>query len=166
MGSGKTVVAFLAAIAAAETGCQAALMAPTELLAEQHARTLAALAAQEAELHALRDELKTCMQLGGAQNVAQIDRTFIVRHGKELRTPSLHRQGPRRIRRLRTRCSEGCRSAKGTSSNRVHSQLSRATRLDERRGWMLSLPWCTSALRRLLQLRKAAGQQACPECPA
>ena len=31
----------------------------------------------------LRDELKTCMQLGGAQNVAQIDRTFIVRHGKE-----------------------------------------------------------------------------------
>ena len=31
----------------------------------------------------LRDELKTCMQLGGAQTVAQIDRTFIVRHGKE-----------------------------------------------------------------------------------
>ena len=31
----------------------------------------------------LRDELKTCMQLGGAQSVAQIDRTFIVRHGKE-----------------------------------------------------------------------------------
>jgi len=44
VGSGKTVVAFLAAIAAAETGCQAALMAPTELLAEQHARTLTALA--------------------------------------------------------------------------------------------------------------------------
>jgi len=31
----------------------------------------------------LRDELKTCMQLGGAQSVSQIDRTFIVRHGKE-----------------------------------------------------------------------------------
>ena len=31
----------------------------------------------------LREELKTCMQLGGAQTVAQIDRTFIVRHGKE-----------------------------------------------------------------------------------
>ena len=44
VGSGKTVVAFLAAIAAAQTGCQAALMAPTELLAEQHARTLTALA--------------------------------------------------------------------------------------------------------------------------
>ena len=40
VGSGKTVVAFLAAVAAAESGCQTALMAPTELLAEQHHRTL------------------------------------------------------------------------------------------------------------------------------
>ena len=40
VGSGKTVVAFLAAVAAAESGRQTALMAPTELLAEQHARTL------------------------------------------------------------------------------------------------------------------------------
>lgn len=43
VGSGKTVVAFLAAVAAAEHGRQSALMAPTELLAEQHARTLARL---------------------------------------------------------------------------------------------------------------------------
>ncbi len=40
VGSGKTAVAFLAALAAADSGYQAALMAPTELLAEQHARTL------------------------------------------------------------------------------------------------------------------------------
>jgi ATP-dependent DNA helicase RecG len=38
VGSGKTVVAALAAVAAIEAGCQVALMAPTELLAEQHAR--------------------------------------------------------------------------------------------------------------------------------
>ncbi len=38
VGSGKTVVAALAALTAVETGCQAALMAPTELLAEQHFR--------------------------------------------------------------------------------------------------------------------------------
>ncbi len=44
VGSGKTVVAFLAAIALAEAGHQTALMAPTELLAEQHARTLGRLA--------------------------------------------------------------------------------------------------------------------------
>jgi ATP-dependent DNA helicase RecG len=36
VGSGKTVVAALAALRAVEGGCQAALMAPTELLAEQH----------------------------------------------------------------------------------------------------------------------------------
>ena len=43
VGSGKTVVALLAAVAAQAAGMQSALMAPTELLAEQHARTLAGL---------------------------------------------------------------------------------------------------------------------------
>ena len=38
VGSGKTVVAALAALRAVEHGAQAAVMAPTELLAEQHAR--------------------------------------------------------------------------------------------------------------------------------
>src|SRR5690606_39764912 len=36
VGSGKTVVAAMAAAAAVEAGVQVALMAPTELLAEQH----------------------------------------------------------------------------------------------------------------------------------
>ena len=38
VGSGKTIVAFLSMFAAMENGYQAALMAPTEILAEQHAR--------------------------------------------------------------------------------------------------------------------------------
>lgn len=36
VGSGKTVVAAMAALSALSGGCQAAMMAPTELLAEQH----------------------------------------------------------------------------------------------------------------------------------
>jgi ATP-dependent DNA helicase RecG len=44
VGSGKTVVAFLAMCNAVEAGGQAALMAPTELLARQHFATLAKLA--------------------------------------------------------------------------------------------------------------------------
>ena len=39
VGSGKTIVALFAMLLAVENGYQAALMAPTELLAEQHART-------------------------------------------------------------------------------------------------------------------------------
>lgn len=46
VGSGKTVVALLAAAAAAEVGKQSALMAPTEILARQHIKTIAPLAQQ------------------------------------------------------------------------------------------------------------------------
>ncbi len=44
VGSGKTVVALLAAAAVIEAGRQAALMAPTEVLARQHLKTIAPLA--------------------------------------------------------------------------------------------------------------------------
>jgi ATP-dependent DNA helicase RecG len=45
VGSGKTVVALIAMLDAVEAGFQAALMAPTELLARQHYATLSELAA-------------------------------------------------------------------------------------------------------------------------
>jgi ATP-dependent DNA helicase RecG len=62
VGSGKTVLAFLAAVAVAEAGCQTALMAPTELLAEQHARTLRRLAESTAPAGGLRLALLTASQ--------------------------------------------------------------------------------------------------------
>ncbi len=43
VGSGKTIVAVFAMVLAAEAGFQSALMAPTEILAEQHHRTIRAL---------------------------------------------------------------------------------------------------------------------------
>jgi ATP-dependent DNA helicase RecG len=53
VGSGKTVVAVYAMLRALEAGFQAALMAPTETLAEQHAATLGKLLAAEATPFAL-----------------------------------------------------------------------------------------------------------------
>jgi len=44
VGSGKTLVAFLAMLTSVEAGAQAALMAPTELLARQHYATIAPFA--------------------------------------------------------------------------------------------------------------------------
>jgi len=50
VGSGKTLVALLAMLRAAEAGAQAALMAPTEVLAKQHHRTLSRLSPAPVEL--------------------------------------------------------------------------------------------------------------------
>jgi len=50
VGSGKTLVAILAMLRAVEAGAQAALLAPTEVLAQQHFRTLERIAPVPAAL--------------------------------------------------------------------------------------------------------------------
>ncbi|MGV8996010.1 MAG: ATP-dependent DNA helicase RecG [Parvibaculaceae bacterium] len=60
VGSGKTVVALLAMLNAVEAGCQAAMMAPTEILARQHFASLAPLC----EAAGVRLELLTGREKG------------------------------------------------------------------------------------------------------
>lgn len=60
VGSGKTVVALLAMLVAVEAGAQAALMAPTEILARQHFATLSRLG----EAAGVRIELLTGREKG------------------------------------------------------------------------------------------------------
>jgi len=60
VGSGKTVVALLVAAAVIEAGMQAALMAPTEILARQHLKTIAPLA----EASGIRAEILTGRERG------------------------------------------------------------------------------------------------------
>ena len=64
VGSGKTIVAFFAMLSAIESGAQAALMAPTEILARQHLASLAELA----EKTGVRMEVLTGRDKGAARN--------------------------------------------------------------------------------------------------
>ena len=75
VGSGKTVVALLAMLAAVETGAQAALMAPTDILARQHFATiepLAAAAGVRAALLTGRDKGKARQAILDALAVGEI----------------------------------------------------------------------------------------------
>ncbi|MAG68851.1 MAG: ATP-dependent DNA helicase RecG [Vicinamibacterales bacterium] len=78
VGAGKTIVALLAALVAMENGLQVALMAPTEILAEQHHRNLSqVLSASRFKIVALsggmaaaaRRETLNALKTGAAQFV-------------------------------------------------------------------------------------------------
>ncbi|WP_446665475.1 ATP-dependent DNA helicase RecG [Flexivirga sp. B27] len=62
VGSGKTIVALRAMLAAIDAGAQAALLAPTEVLAQQHERSISAMLG----------ELGQAGMLGGADNATRV----------------------------------------------------------------------------------------------
>ena len=62
VGSGKTIVALLAALLAVDNGYQACIMAPTEILANQHYETITKL---------LKDSIVSCQILTGSTTTKQ-----------------------------------------------------------------------------------------------
>ncbi|MGO3269555.1 ATP-dependent DNA helicase RecG [Corynebacterium casei] len=59
VGSGKTLVAVAAMLSAVDAGRQAALLAPTEVLAHQHARSISAMLPDDIRLTVLSGSMKT-----------------------------------------------------------------------------------------------------------
>lgn len=64
VGSGKTIVALIAMLIAVDNGFQAAIMAPTEILADQHAKNISAMMKKLWENFPER-EIKVSLLLGG-----------------------------------------------------------------------------------------------------
>ena len=79
VGSGKTIVALFAALLAVENGYQAAIMVPTELLAEQHWRTMTALLAPTGVAPLLlTGSLSTRERKEAAQRLAANDPVLVI----------------------------------------------------------------------------------------
>lgn len=74
VGSGKTVVAAAAMVAAVENGCQAALMVPTEILAEQHTKSLRRIFGRWAE--ATGEPAKEVALLTGSLTKSERETTY------------------------------------------------------------------------------------------
>ncbi len=64
VGSGKTIVALIAMLIASDNGFQAVLMAPTEILADQHAKNISELLKKLSLVHKSR-QIKLSLLLGG-----------------------------------------------------------------------------------------------------
>ncbi len=64
VGSGKTIVSLIAALIAVDNGFQAVLMAPTEILADQHAKTVSALL-KKLEGKNIKQQIKVSLLIGG-----------------------------------------------------------------------------------------------------
>ncbi len=64
VGSGKTIVSLIAMLIAVDNGFQAAIMAPTEILADQHAKNISAMMKKLHDQYSER-EIRVSLLLGG-----------------------------------------------------------------------------------------------------
>ena len=108
VGSGKTVVALLAMLAVVDAGGQAALLAPTEVLAQQHHRSIAAMLGPLADGGRLggADDATRIALLTGSQNTQCAARGAArggVRAGRHRRRHPRSARGPGAVRRPRAR---------------------------------------------------------------
>lgn len=79
VGSGKTLVAFLSMAMAAETGGQAALLAPTEVLARQHAATFTRLLKDEASrMQLLLGPMKAAEKRAALARIASGEANYVI----------------------------------------------------------------------------------------
>lgn len=89
VGSGKTVVAFAAMLAAVRSGYQAVLMAPTEILAEQHYRSLSKLLGG-AELSALEGVFAPSWLEGRSVRALLLTGSLTAQHKEQIRSDAAH----------------------------------------------------------------------------
>ncbi len=78
VGSGKTVVALYCMMRAAEAGCQAALIAPTETLARQHAATTTVLAGSLVSPEVLTASLTAPERRAALARIASGEARFVI----------------------------------------------------------------------------------------
>jgi len=79
VGSGKTLVAFLAMAMVAETGGQAALLVPTEVLARQHSESIGGLLGESAgQMQLLMGQMKAAEKRAAAERIANGGASYVV----------------------------------------------------------------------------------------
>lgn len=81
VGSGKTIVSLIAALIAVDNEFQAVLMAPTEILADQHAKTISAMMIKLSSLHK-EYNIKVSLIIGG-QKKSERDKNLSAIESKE-----------------------------------------------------------------------------------